>query len=186
LRDTVGVPADRADMLAAYTEGRIGQAIHLARAPLVGQEIGRILDYAESLPAAPRVRALKLAEQLRKLATQIKALVGEEPADADTNTDTGAASPKERAGRRQLAAVFDLLVAFYRDLLNVRVCGAGARVVNRERVEILTRLARSGAPDRWTCCLNALLLARRRLDANANIALVTEVLLMTLVTGQKD
>jgi DNA polymerase-3 subunit delta' len=180
LRDTVGLDADRAAMLAAYAEGRIGQAMQLAQNPLVAEEIGRILDFAEALPVAPRVRALKLAEQMRKLATQIKALVGEEPVDTDTETE-GAATPKERAGRRQLAALFDLLVAFYRDLLTLRVCGDGARIVNRDRAGTLNRLAQKGGPERWTLCLDALLLARRRLDANANIALVTEVLLMTLV-----
>ena len=53
LRDAKGASADRAAMLAAYTEGRIGQAVQLAQNPLVGEEIGHILDYAESLPAAP-------------------------------------------------------------------------------------------------------------------------------------
>ncbi len=183
LRHRMGVPADRAAMLAAYSEGRIGQAIQLAQNPLVAEEIGRILDFAEELPVAPRVRALKLAERLRKLAAQIKALVGEEPSDADGDGDA-AATPKERAGRRQLAALFDLLVAFYRDLLTLRVCGVNARVVNRDRATTLARLAQMGTADRWTRCLDALLLARRRLDANANVALVTEVLLMTLVAGE--
>ena len=123
---------------------------------------------------------------MRKLATQIKALVGEVLAEVDTDAEGGTANPKERAGRRQLAAVFDLLVAFYRDLLMLRVCGPKARVVNRERIDALTRLAKSGTPDRWTRCLDALLLARRRLDANANIALVTEVLLMSLLAVQKE
>jgi DNA polymerase III subunit delta' len=185
LRDTIGVPADRAAMLAAYSEGRIGQATQLAQNPAVAEEIGRIIDFAEGLPVAPRVRALKLAEQMRKLATQVKALVGEEPADADGDADA-AASPKERAGRRQLASLFDLLVAFYRDLLTLQVCGAKARVVNRDRVGTLARLAQKGTPERWTRCLDALLMARRRLDANANITLVTEVLLMTLVAGARD
>ncbi len=187
LRDTVGLEAGRAAMLAAYAEGRVGQAMQLAQNPAVGEEIARVLDFAESLPEAPRVRALKLAEQMRKLAGQIKALVGEEPtatpeSAASEEGEAGTASPKERAGRRQLAAVFDLLVAFYRDLLALRVGGQGAQnIVNRERAVRLTRLAQAGEPERWVSCLDALLLARRRLDANANIALVTEVLVMTLV-----
>jgi DNA polymerase-3 subunit delta' len=185
LRSALGVPVDRAAMLAAYTEGRIGQAVQLAQNPLVGEEIARILDYADSLPLAPRVRALKLAEQMRKLATQIKALVGEEPSEGEPEAEGGATS-KERAGRRQFAALFDLLVAYYRDLLSLRVCGAEARIVNRDRAATLARLAQAGTPERWTACLDALLIARRRLDANANIALVTEVLLMALVTGSKD
>ena len=185
LRDTVGIEAERAGMLAAYSEGRIGQAMQFAQNPAVSEEINRVLDFAETLPDAPRVRALKIAEQMRKLAAQTKALVGEEPtasADGGEEGESGG-TPKEKAGRRQLAAVFDLLVAFYRDLLTLSVSGAEARnLVNRERAVKLARLARSGSPQRWTACLDTLLQARRRLDANANVALVTESLAMTLVS----
>jgi len=173
------VPADRAAMLAAYCEGRIGQAVHLASHPLVAEEIERVLDFADSLPEAPRVRALRAAEQIRKLATQVKALIGEEPAEAEEGE--AGATGKERAGRRQLAVVFDLLVAFYRDLLTLRVCGAEGRIINRQRSARMLRLAQTGSVDRWSTCLDALLLARRRLDANANVTLVTEVLAFTLL-----
>lgn len=184
LHDSLGVEAERAGMLAAYAEGRVGQAVRMARTPLVGEEIGRILDLAESIPEAPRVRALRLAEQMRKLATQTKALVGEEATASVDGSEEGetAGSAKEKTSRRQLAAVFDLLLTFYRDLLTLSVSGPETkRLVNRERVTKLYRLACTSEPERWVQCLDALLLARRRLDANANIALVTEVLAMSLV-----
>lgn len=183
LQQQVGLDASRAATLAAYSEGRTGQAMQLAQNPAVGDEIGQVLDFAESLPEAPRVRALRSAEHLRKLATQIKALLGEEPAASDSGAEeTESSSPKEKAGRRALATVFDLLVVFYRDLLALRVGGASAQnVVNQERIITLARLAQAGEPERWMRCLDALLLARRRLEANANIALVTEALMMTLV-----
>src|SRR5579884_472304 len=188
LRDKMGLEPERAAMLAAYAEGRVGQAVQLAQNPAVGAEIERVLDFAATLPNAPPIRALKAAEQMRKLAGQIKALVGEEPTatpEATEEGETGAAS-KERTGRRQLAAVLDLLVAFYRDLLALRLGGAGAQtIVNRGRAETLARLAQSGAPQRWARCLDALLLARRRLDVNANIALVTEILAMRLVGSRE-
>lgn len=185
LQDTAGLEPDRAALLAAYAEGRVGQAMQLARQPAVSEEIARVLDFAETLPEAPRVRALRLAEQMRKLAGQIKVLIGDEPETAASeDTDSGAAttSPKERAGRRQFAALFDLLVVFYRDLLALRIGGQAAQsIVNRDRAARWNRLAQAGPPERWVRCLDALLLARRRLDANANIALVTEVLAMTLL-----
>lgn len=185
LQKQIGVEPERATMLAAYSEGRIGQAVLLARSPSAVEEIGKVLDFAEGLAQAPRVRALRLAEQMRKLSGQIKALLGEEPAagaDAGGDDDDAAApTGKEKTGRRQLATIFDLLVVFYRDLLTLRVGGAPDLVINTDRVRRLTHLAQAGEPERWMRCLNALLLARRRLDANANIALVTEVLAMTLV-----
>ncbi len=183
LQDALDLEPARAAMMAAYSEGRIGQAIALAGAPAVAEEIRAILDYAESLPAAPAYRALKAAEQMRKLAAQTKAMLGEEPAEAADSggPDAEAGTAKEKTGRRQFAAVIDLLVTFYRDLLALRV-GAGLNaLIHRDRGEALARLAALSGPERWTACLDALLLARRRLDANANITLVTEILLMRLL-----
>ena len=187
LQERIGVAPERARMLAAYTEGRIGQAVQLARSPHAVEEIGKVLDFAEGLAQAPRVRALRLAEQMRKLSGQIKALLGEEPAagaeagGGGDEDEAAAPTGKEKTGRRQLATIFDLLVVFYRDLLTLRVGGSPETVINTDRVRRLTQLAQAGEPERWMRCLNALLLARRRLDANANIALVTEVLAMKLV-----
>ncbi|HLJ54991.1 MAG TPA: hypothetical protein VKT77_08110 [Chthonomonadaceae bacterium] len=178
-----GIEPERADMLAAYAEGRIGQALTLARSTAVADEIARVLDYAEGLPGAPAHRALRAAEQLRKLAAQTKALLGEEPVEPAEGADTDAPSAKEKTGRRQFAAVLDLLVAFYRDLLAVRAGAGHEALVHRERAEALDRLAAYGEPGRWTACLDALLLARRRLDANANVALVTDTLLMRLLSS---
>ena len=184
LQTTHGVEAERAAMLAAYSEGKIGQAVQMARQPAVSEEISRILDFAESLPDAPQHRALRVAEQIRKLAAQVNALIQTEGADSaeKENADGDASSAKERAGRRQISLVFDLLTTFYRDLLALKIGGSsGERVVNRDRISRLNRLAQSGSPERWMRCLDALLMARRRLDANANIALVTEILAMTLL-----
>jgi DNA polymerase-3 subunit delta' len=183
LQETLKLEAERAAMMAAYSEGRIGQAITLASAPAVGEEIRRILDFAESLPAAPAYRALKAAEQFRKLAAQTKALLGEEPAEPvePGGAETEAGTAKEKTGRRQFATVIDLLVTFYRDLLALCVGAGPQALIHRDRAETLKRLAAAGGPDRWTGCLDALLLARRRLDANANVALVTEILLMRLL-----
>ena len=182
LRETVRLDPDSAAMIAAYAEGRIGQAIALASAPAVAEEIRRIMDFAESLPDAPAYRALKAAEQLRKLAAQTKALLGQEPpVAADPSGTEAETSAKEKTGRRQFAAVIDLLVTFYRDLLALRAGAGFGALIHRDRAEALARLAARGGPERWSGCLDALLLARRRLDANANIALVTDILLMRLL-----
>ncbi len=184
LQTELGTDAERAAMLAAYSEGRVGQAAQMARHPAVGEEIKKILDFAESLPDAPQHRALRVAEQIRKLAAQVVALISAEAAEAadKESADGEPGSAKERAGRRQISIVFDLLTVFYRDLLALKIGGAsGERVVNRDRLTRLTRMAQAGSPARWMRCLDALLLARRRLDANANVALVTEILVMDLL-----
>ena len=188
LETLTGVDRDRAQMLASYSEGRIGHAIALAKVPAVGDEIGRIIDFASGLPGAPGYRALRAAEQLRKLAGNTKALLGEDVPDGSEPSSPDGEPPaqkesaqKEKVGRKQFAAVFDLLITFYRDLLAVRVGSSSATLVHRDRFGLLVQLSALGDATRWTTCLNAILLARRRLDANANIALVTETLLMTLL-----
>ena len=183
LERSLQIDAARAAMVAAYAEGRIGQAISLARESAVAEEITHILDYAEGLPEAPPYRALKAAEQLRRLAAQTKALVGEEVPDAGdaAGTETEGGTAKEKTGRKQFAAVFDLLVTFYRDLLALSVGAAQSRLINQDRISALARLSKHGNPGRWTQCLDALVMARRRLDANANTALVTEILVMRLL-----
>jgi len=183
LVESVGVEPARAALLAAYCEGRTGLATRMAEAPAVGEEISRAMDFALLIPEAPQVRALKLAEQMRKLASQTKALVGEEVgADATADSDSATVT-KEKTSRRQLAAVFELLVAFYRDLMAYSVGGSAVDgVINRDRAAELQRLGQVGGPQRWIRCLDALTIARRRLDANANVALVTETLCMVLVS----
>lgn len=195
------VEPERAAMLASYSEGRIGQAITLAQSSAVGEEITSVLDYAVSLPGAPPARALRCAEQLRKIAAQVSALIAENPArieepqpdrapeasassrqkNIDKQSDKQADGDKEKVGRRQYAIVLDLLVTFYRDLLAACVGVGEPGLVNRERAHEIIRLSQCGDPQRWMRSLDALLVARRRLDANGNIALVTDVLMMQLL-----
>ena len=170
-----GIDRERALLLSAYAEGRIGQAMTFALNPVVKEEIDRVLDFAEGIPNAPMVRALRIAEGLRKIAAATKALAGEETSESESEGGV-----KEKAARKQYAAVFDLLVTFYRDLLALRA-GNDRGAVNRERLPTFKRLAMSSSLERWMRCLDALLLARRRLDANVNVTLMTEVLAMTLL-----
>jgi len=174
------IEPDRAGMLASYSEGRVGQAVQMANTVAVGEEIGRILDFAETLAQSPRTRALRLAEQLRKQAAQVKALAGN-MAEASESGDEESTS-KEKVGRKQYAAVFDVLTVFYRDLLALRIATTGTPpIVNRDRAAPMLRIAAMQEPAHWMRCLDSLLLARRRLYANANIALVTEILAMSLL-----
>lgn len=174
------IPADRATAVATYAEGRVGQAVRMAENPAIAEEIARVLDFAESIPRAPRVRALRLAEQLRQCAAQLHALPGLQT--SPVSGDEGDATPaKEKVSRRVLLLCCDLLVTFYRDLLVLSVSGTSARVVNRDRADRMARIAGSAGPEHWMRCLDALLMARRRLEANANVAMVTEALMMALV-----
>ena len=54
LQTVHNIEPDRAGMLASYSEGRVGQAVQMANTAAVGEEIGRILDFAETLAQSPR------------------------------------------------------------------------------------------------------------------------------------
>lgn len=182
LHESLHIAWERAEMLASYAEGRVGQAVRMAEVPGVSAEIAQVMDFAESLPRAALVRSLKSAEQMRKLAVQMKGTVGAEPADAGESGESEAVLVKEKVGRRQLAIVFDLLTSFYRDLLVVSSGDMSARlIINKDRSQSINLLAEAGTPERWMYCIDSLMIARRRLDANANIALVTEILAMALL-----
>lgn len=182
LQTVHNIEPDRAGMLASYAEGRVGQAVQMATTATVGEEIGRILDFAEALAQSPRTRALRLAEQLRKQAAQVKALAGNMAEASESGGGDEESTTKEKVGRKQYAAVFDVLTVFYRDLLTLRIVTIGTPpIVNRDRAVPMLRIAAMQEPAHWMRCLDALLLARRRLYANANIALVTEILTMSLL-----
>src|SRR5205823_5208068 len=74
LAETQGISADRARTIASYAEGRTGAALDLARRPAVQAEMDKVIDFAMTIPAATPLRALKLAEGLRKLSAGFKAL----------------------------------------------------------------------------------------------------------------
>jgi DNA polymerase-3 subunit delta' len=181
LEERHNVSPEQAELYAALAEGKTGQAVRLAQAPKVGAETANILEFASTIPDAPPLRALKLAEQMRKLATQVKALVGDD-SGADTPGGDDDGSPKDRGSRRQLAAVFDLLTVYYRDLLALSAGGAAADTIMDRRNRDKLALQAQGDTPRWAHCLDSITIARRRLDANASIPMVTDVLVLELVS----
>ncbi|HEV2474249.1 MAG TPA: hypothetical protein VGS41_16350, partial [Chthonomonadales bacterium] len=184
LSETLDLPREQALLFASYAEGRTGKAVQMATNPAYGQEIERFMELAVTLPEAPPARALRVSEQIRKLAASLKAFAGEEPESKSAAEEAAGAPPaKEAVSRRNLAAGLDLLAAFYRDLLILRAGVSHESVVNRLRLDELSRLASAGTQNRWAGCLDSILLARRRLDANANVAMVFDALAIRLVSA---
>lgn len=188
----LGVEPERAAELAAHTEGRIGWALRLAREPGVEAEINAIMDVALSACSATPLAALRVADQIRKTAAGLKALLGaapDRPAAGAHSPGGGGEEPeaettgKETAARRPLGIVLDLMLTLYRDLLAVRLGGNGARVVNESRRVPINDAARTRPPERWIACLDDLLSARRKLDQNVSVRLLTDWLAIRLVVG---
>ena len=94
----------------------------------------------------------------------------------------GSSTPaRERFNRRQLGVVFDLLIGFYRDLMVLSLGGPEAEIVHTDRRTELASSAATAGNRRWMAALEDLLLARRRLDQNANPRLLTDWLAVRLV-----
>ncbi|HXG23934.1 MAG TPA: hypothetical protein VNJ09_05210 [Chthonomonadales bacterium] len=191
---SVGLSPERARTLAVYAEGRTGTALGLARNVIAEEEIARLLELAETIPDSSPLRALQIAEAMRKIASGLKGLINTEQAGAESGQEAGngpeegtpdeeSSEPpsKERIGRRQLAIVIELLTAFYRDLLSLSLYGEEATIVHSDRRAHLAALATHRSPQTWMACLETLMLARKRLDQNVSVPLLTDWLATQLV-----
>jgi DNA polymerase III subunit delta' len=185
------VPEDRARSLAAFADGRVGKALRLVTSKGGMDEVDRVLDLVASIPGSSPLRALKISELMRKLASGLKVMVGnaddgagDDPAvrsdGADAEDETAPAG-KERAGRHQLGAVIDLAAAFYRDVLAVTLLGSGAEIAHVDRREQIEAIAARLSPQACMDSLGILLAARRRVDQNVTIPLLTDWLATRLV-----
>ncbi len=182
LAEIEAVEPARARLLATFAEGRPGTALSLARSKETVDEMNAILDVAGKLPFADPLAAPKLAEEIRKVGASVKALTGSaSPANQSAEDDSSDGGPREKLGRKQLGILVDLLVTFYRDLLSLRLGGRQALLSLDERREALAALAAGSTHERWQRNLEALLLARRRIDQNANVRLLTDWLTIKLI-----
>ena len=169
-----GVAPAQARFLAAYSEGRLGRAVSLARSPslLAGREL--LLDLARDLLTAPPIKSFKLGEEFRKLAPKLKA----------SEDDEGTAEAgEEKVGREPLGRALDLLATYYRDALAVTVLGAAqAAPVNVDRQEEIVGVAARYTTQQLERALELLLDIRQCIERNANSQLAIDVLFTHLTT----
>ncbi len=171
LQTRFGVAPAQARFLSAYSEGRLGRAVSLARSPalLAGREA--LLDLAHDLLTAPPIKSFKLGEEFRKLAPKLKAAVEDESAE------TG----EEKTGREPLTRALDLLAAYFRDVLSVAVMGpVHVNLVNIDRREEIVALAGRHSAEQMEQALALLLDIRQAIERNANSQLALEVLFTQL------
>lgn len=164
----------QARFLAAYSEGRLGRAVALARSPslLAGREA--LLDLAHDLLTAPPVKSFKLGEEFRKLAPKLKA----------TEDDDTAEPGEEKAGREPLGRALDLLATYFHDVLTLGIVGPDrANIVNADRREQLISLAEKQTPEKMEQALGLLLDIRQAIERNANSQLAVEVLFAGIMMG---
>ena len=170
LQTRFGVAPAQARFLAAYSEGRLGRAVALARSPTLLSGREALLDLAHDLLTAPPIKSFKLGEDFRKLAPKLKAM-GEDEAEG----------AEEKTGREPLTRALDLLASYFRDVLSAAVMGpARATLVNVDRREELLGLADRYPAEKTERALALLLDIRQAIERNANSQLALDVLFTQL------
>jgi len=171
------LPRDRAAVLASLSQGLPGLAVRFARNPSAEDDLDRCGQLALRLASAQPLAALKLAEEMRALASS---------ASLKTHTDVaeseGGQTPRSRVDRSAIGNVLDLMAVVYRDVLALSLDPLEARTVHRDLRADLMACAASASPRRWLAVLDALARARRRLEQNVSPQLVTDWLAVAIAT----
>jgi DNA polymerase-3 subunit delta' len=163
-----------AHFLAVYCEGRLGRAVSLVKSPSLLAAREDLLDWARDLVSAPVIKSFKLGEELRKIAPKLKA------AEDDAAVDS---EEKERGAREPLGRSLDLLAAYYRDMLSVRLLGdKTATLVNIDRRVEIAGAAAHYSPKILEEAIALTVRLRQAIERNANAQLALEVLLTHLTS----
>lgn len=154
------VSMERADFIAAYSEGRPGLAISILKNEDFDSWREKIIEFAAEVSASDQRHALRLSEELQALAEDGK--------------------EEGKTQRAAMRSLLDALVLWYRDLLSLSVREDAAQLVNidmRHRLSLFPM-----TPDRASLSIETLLWARRAIEGNANIQLIADVTMMKLIT----
>ncbi len=179
LSDRFGVASAQARFLSLYAEGRMGRAVSLARSPSLLAGRDALLDFARDLVTASPIKSFKLGEEFRRLAPKLRATGDEAEGGASGDGE-------EKSARAPLLRALDLLAAYYRDLLAMRVLGEKrAHPLNADRFVEIAGAAERYVPTQLEEALALILALRHAIERNANAQLAIEVLFtrLTALTG---
>lgn len=145
-----GADADRAELIARLSSGRIGWALAALDDETLLASRATALDLLRDILRGSRVERLRIAEQLsRKLARD----------------------------KSQLRATLDIWQTYWRDLL-LECYEAPVKPCNSDRKEEIRALAMRANPAQALKALNATRQAARALETNANVRLALDVLFL--------
>jgi len=175
--------SEQAKFLAAFSEGRPGRAISLLGNDDFFARRDALVALANRAIDEPVAGALKLSEELRKLAGGSVVPDVEEEAEADDEEEEPSQPSRGRTKLKKtdLIRALDTLVLWYRDLLSIKVRGPEAPVVNLDKAAELAERAAQCHLSYLRSSLKTLTDAKRYLDGNANVQLLSDVLAMRLM-----
>ena len=164
-RHTLDEPHAR--FIAAFCQGRIGEAFRLASQPSLLEARQIVLDTASDLSSGtPLIHAYKIADDLRKAADKL------------------GAGRKDEAGESQrtaLAHAIDIVTLWYGDLLRAVVAPQSTEPVNSDRsAQIRAHAAHYDAAS-LARAIRILADARRYVERNASAQIATEAMALQLL-----
>ena len=160
-----GIEGHLAEFLAAYSEGRPGMALRLAKAPGLLEARSTILQIAHSLVYSPSISGFKLSEEFRKTAGKLKLA-----------PDDGADAEEEKSSRDTSLLGLDLVATYFRDLLAAVVSGESARLAHPDLRKETMVAARHISATTLQSSVQRILAVRGVIARNANSQLAIDVL----------
>jgi DNA polymerase-3 subunit delta' len=163
-----GIDKTRADILAAYAQGRPGIAIRALTTGTVFAGRDDVLESAvQSSMGLSTIASFKIADDLRKASSKLIDL-------GSLDDDSGA--------RTRLTNACDILVLWYRDLLVSKSTNGSGRLLNPDRAETLAMHARRYTLAEIEKAIDLVQDTRRYIGRNANGQLATEYLMLNLLS----
>ncbi len=163
LCDVAGQDEAAAQMAARASRGRPGQALKLCTDPEVQALYKAVAETAQAICREHPAHALRLAEALRRHASQRQAGTGKQP------------------GRRGMLEVLDALAVWFRDAMT-RCMGAPQDTGLYPSLDpiVAPDLSPAVLQNMLTICLDV----RRTISRNANITLSTDVMVLRLLRAR--
>jgi len=168
----LGVGEEEARIATSYAEGRPGKAMSLLTDDSFKKTRLEVIEVARRLSLGDADGFLRLSERFLGAEQQ-----EDEPAD-EALEEGGKRTSGTRAAASQAV---ETAILWYRDLLNIKLRGADAPLINSDcRDELAAQAARYPNPRALVAALETLTSARRAIERNANIRLVVDVAMLRL------
>ncbi len=181
---SLGVDPFHASMTASVCQGRPGLAFALAEQD--SKEAETVVRFTLEMLRSSLLDAPRLSEALRKMAVVRK--IADVPIASTVETAAGddegsEAAPRDKAARSTVGGFVEGMMDVLRDIFRLRVTGADADITYAGCRTELQAMSELRTPGEWMAALTLLDTARRRLDQNAGIGLVTDWMVAELIAA---
>ncbi len=172
LQERFSVPEEEARFLAAYSNGRPGIALRMARDSAALDHRSEMLSLLEQFARSDSIGAFRLAEGIRTL---VPSSGGDDPED-EPDEESDGKRKKKGGSRAQIAASLDIAQAWFRDLLAIKESCDEEVILNADRMDSLREAASRFTADQIRRGIAAAAEAKHRIGRNANPQLALEVM----------